>query len=182
MTTSDELAHASHTPTARTDPEARPREDLDVVPWIPHGISSGVLGAAIVAGIFLVIDVLEGRPFWTPTALGSAFFRGEPLAADASPEPVLIAGYTAMHGTVFVALGLMAAYVLASGPRRQAPAGLALAGLLFLAFEAVFLAYTAVFDAGLTEAYGFGTPAAANLLAAGAMAAYLTRFAHSPAA
>lgn len=181
MTASDDRVKQSHAHTAPTGSGAESRADLDSAAWIPHGIAAGALGAGIVAVMFLFIDVAEGRPFWTPTALGSAFFRGEAIPADAAPQPALIAGYTAMHGTVFVALGLMAAYVLSSGPRRLAPAGLGLAGLLFLAFESVFLAYTTVFDAGLTAAYGFGTPAAANLLAAGAMAAYVTRFAHSSA-
>jgi hypothetical protein len=176
MKASTELATPSHT---RPAPVTRPRDDAELSPWVVHGGVAGALGAAIVAVFFLAIDVAAGRPFWTPTALGSAFFRGEALPLDASPVPALIAGYTAMHATVFVAFGLIASVVLASEGRRLAPAGLGLAALLFLAFETAFFVFTALFDPALIATYGFGNPAAANLLAAGAMAAYLTRFVHA---
>lgn len=40
-----------------------------------EGIIAGLIGAAILALWFLMIDTLHGRPLYTPSMLGSAIFR-----------------------------------------------------------------------------------------------------------
>ena len=156
-------------PILRTDGEA------EALPWVSQGIEAGLLGASLVALFFLAIDVLAGRPVWTPHALGAALFRGE-LPAPGSPlEPVLVLAYTVLHGTVFIGFGVPAAFWMltragsARGPLR---AGL-LAVLLFAGFEAVFLSLGELFVPGLTGMLGAGRVALANALAAAAMAAFL---------
>ena len=47
-----------------------------------EGLVAGVLGAAAIALWFLVLDTVSGRPFFTPTILGTAIFRsGEGVAS-----------------------------------------------------------------------------------------------------
>ena len=41
-----------------------------------EGFIAGLIGAAAVALWFLVVDVIAGRPFFTPAMLGSAVFWG----------------------------------------------------------------------------------------------------------
>ena len=41
-----------------------------------EGFIAGCIGAAAVAVWFLVVDTVNGRPFFTPAMLGSAVFWG----------------------------------------------------------------------------------------------------------
>jgi hypothetical protein len=59
-----------------------------------EGIVAGLLGAATIAIWFFIVDVIQGRPFYTPTVLGTALFRGRtglssPESLPASFELVL---------------------------------------------------------------------------------------------
>ena len=40
-----------------------------------EGIVAGILGAATIALWFLILDIFSGRPFYTPSLLGSALFH-----------------------------------------------------------------------------------------------------------
>jgi len=73
-----------------------------------EGIVAGLIGAAVVAIWFFVFDLLRGRPFLTPTLLGSFVFFGvnTPTGLDPAPGPIL--GYTVLHGLAFVAFGIVA--------------------------------------------------------------------------
>ena len=42
-----------------------------------EGLIAGLVGAGAVALWFFVIDLLSGRPFFTPAMLGGAVFWGE---------------------------------------------------------------------------------------------------------
>jgi hypothetical protein len=155
---------------------ARSSTEESAIPWIPRGIAAGCLGAFVVALFFLAFDLLAGRPFWTPAALGGALFLGRAPGPDVPIEPILVLGYTAIHGTVFVALGLLAAFeVLSRSPRGGAARTAAVGAALFVGFELVFLALAALFVPGLVGILGAGRVALANLLAAGCMAAFLER-------
>jgi len=157
---------------------------LQLEPQIVHAIVSGLIGAFIVAVIFLVRDVLAGQALWTPHALGSALFLGEappPVGSPEAPTPnaVLVIGYTLVHGSVFVTLGLLATILVPASRFGGRPAlGAALTfALLFVLLNVVFTLFSAVF------ADGSGLQAAwvtiANLLAAGGISAYLTAARHS---
>lgn len=158
--------------------------EIESVPWVVHGLVSGALGALVVAVFFLLFDLWNGRPFWTPAALGSALFLGEPLAAGAGAPAVLVIGYTAVHGAVFAGLGLVSALLAATASRRPTSALAAAAlktALLFACFEAVFLGFEALFPPGHPARLGAGAVTVANLLAAAAMAVYLVRLVRPPA-
>jgi hypothetical protein len=148
----------------------------DAIPWVVSGLASGILGAASVALFFLLLDFRAGKPLWTPTTLGAALFRGEMLSSSAPIEPVLVAGYSAVHGLVFLGFGLIAAFYLttmaqALSVRRAVVLGVA----LFLAFELSFVIFALLFERQLLDELGAGWVALANALAAAVMAGFLAR-------
>src|SRR5437867_3281646 len=41
-----------------------------------EGLVAGLIGAATIAVWFFILDLLKGRPFYTPSVLGTVVFRG----------------------------------------------------------------------------------------------------------
>ncbi|MBC7791754.1 MAG: hypothetical protein H7Z74_17540 [Anaerolineae bacterium] len=134
-----------------------------------HGAIGGLAAGLVVAIWFLIVDLAGSQPFRTPALLASAVL-GETAAI---PTPRLVAVYTLLHFSVFVALGIAAAlFVRASGMRF---------GLLL----------GAVFGLGVLDAVHYGAllftgarvldvlpplhVLAANLVAGMVMMAYLHR-------
>lgn len=106
-------------------------------PVLSEGLVTGLIGAAAVAGWFLVIDVLAGRPFFTPAALGSAVFLGASSMAEVQVNVGIVSLYTLVHVAAFWAAGTV--FVLAARQVEQRPA-LALVMILgFVILEAVFV-------------------------------------------
>lgn len=138
------------------------------------GIVAGLVGASTVAVWFLVLDSLAGRPFFTPTVLGTALFRrgaglDAPAALPVSPE--MVGMFTWVHALAFVALGGAASYLLA-GVERRPNLGFGLL-LLFVVFQAGFTVAAAVLAPNVIAIVGWVPIMTANMLAAGAMAGYL---------
>ena len=157
--------HAAHI-------EEAPSAPLDVTRLYQEGLIAGLVGAATVALWFLIIDVIQGRPLYTPTVLGAALFsRGAGLpSADAGPDLGMVLMFTWVHGLVFAALGGIAARLLAVAERNP---GLGFGVVLFFV----------IFQCGFTTAMAFVAPAVfsvlgwasifvANLLAAATMVVY----------
>src|SRR5215813_6785332 len=51
-----------------------------------EGLVAGLIGAAVIAVWFLVLDTVGGRPFHTPTILGRAIFLGGQGLGSPDPE------------------------------------------------------------------------------------------------
>lgn len=146
--------------------------------WRIPGLMAGLLGAAVVALIFLVIDLAAGRPMWTPSALGARLFQGRTLAPRADWVPVLTFGYTLVHGAVFVGLGSIAAYMVSTWSERSGgghPSAVLTAAGLFVAIEGTFVSLALALDRELLGELGTGSVAVANLAAAAVMAWILSR-------
>ncbi len=156
-------------------PAERLREETESLPWVACGIEAGLLGASVVAVFFLVVDLLAGRPFWTPYLLGAVLFRGHLPAAGTEPEPLLWLAYTGVHVTVFIGFAVPAAFwALARLPSSRGPGRTSLLALaLFLGFEGVFLTLAQLFASGLIGILGVARVTAANALAAIAMASFV---------
>lgn len=137
-------------------------------------LMSGAYGSAAIALIFLVVDGLRGEGLFTPSLMGSVFFLG------ASPETVdgvrldMVALYSIVHLTFFLAVGLAAtlAYIRVEWFQRQ-PLLLTLALLTALTLGIAGLDVL-VFP-GLIGAIGLMAITLANTAAAGVM----TWFIHS---
>jgi hypothetical protein len=164
---------------SQNPPSTRVKVDPNVedVPWVVEGVTAGFVGATALALFFLVIDVWRGQPLATPNALGSALFLGRVPATFASPEPVLVVGYTALHGMVFVSAGLVAGFELLTGGRVPGASATRrtalLCVLLFLFFELAFAGFARLLAPAAANILGAGPVALANLLAAASMAIFL---------
>ncbi len=78
-----------------------------------EGFIAGLIGAAAVALWFLVVDVIAGRPFFTPAMLGSAVFWGVHDPAQVVIEYSRIIGYTMIHVSAFIIVGTISAVLAA---------------------------------------------------------------------
>ena len=108
-----------------------------------EGVVGGLIGAAVVAGWFLLFDLVQGAPFRTPAVLGRAIWTimGAHPVPDPHAMPVAVApvlGYTLLHALAFIAVGLVAA-LLIQGAEHE-PAMLLALLIFFAAFEVFFLA------------------------------------------
>lgn len=83
------------------------------------GIMAGSIGAISVIIWFSIIDLIVGRPFFTPAALGSAVFLGisDPTMITVSVLPVL--GYTVMHFFAFFVVATIAALIFKETEKNQ---------------------------------------------------------------
>jgi hypothetical protein len=136
-----------------------------------RGLIAGALGAAAVAAWFLIIDGMDGRPFFTPAALGSALFYGARGVEEVRVSATTVLGYTGLHMAAFLIAGLLAA-ALARAAERQPPVLLG-AMLLFVSFEALFFGLLAIAAVWLLDAIHVWTIIVANIIAAGVVGAYL---------
>jgi len=141
-----------------------------------EGLVAGLLGAAVIAVWFLILDTTAGRPLHTPTILGTAIFRGgqglsAPESVPVSLEMVVL--YTWVHALVFCVIGGIAARLLAVA-ERQPNVGFGIL-LVFVVFEFGFVVVTWFFAQPVLQALTWPAVLGGNLLAALAMGAYFWR-------
>jgi hypothetical protein len=128
-----------------------------------EGVLAGLLGAAVVAVWFLIVDVIQRDPLRTPALLGSALLRqADPLAA------ILL--YSVVHGVAFVVFGVVGALLIA-GAERQ-PVFLFALVILFTAFEVFFFGAVIIAASWILDELAGWTVFLGNLLAAAAMLAF----------
>ena len=138
---------------------------------VREGIVSGLIGAAVVAVWFLLFDLLRGRPFFTPAALGSAIFLGSTTAADVSVGAATVIGYTVLHILAFVVTGFFAAAIVTAAD--ETPPLILGAVMFFAAFEAFFMGLLAMIAEFLLGTLAWWTIAVGNVMASVAMGWYL---------
>lgn len=159
------------TESASSTQESR-ETSRDVTRLYQEGLIAGLVGAATIALWFLIIDAIQGRPLYTPTILGTALFRrgaGAPWP-DVLPDLEMVLMFTWVHGLVFVAIGGVAARLLALA-ERQPSAGFGIL-MLFVFFEFGFIAVAMLFAAPVLRALAWPAILVANLLAAASMGGY----------
>lgn len=139
-----------------------------------EGAEAGVLGALAVALWFLLLDVLHGQPFLTPSVLGQVVLFGRDTPAMA-PVPEAIAAYTGVHFLAFVLLGIAVARIVDLAAHE--PVFRFLLFMLFVSFELFFLGVTYIFFAETAGLFPWWSILVANTLAAVAMAVYF-RYRH----
>jgi len=139
--------------------------------WIMQGVIAGAIGATAVAVWFLIVDLANGRPLYTPRVLGAAFFGVfGPPAGETAAQYVI--GYTIVHYAAFALIGV----VLAAIVRRATDDPHVLAGLaiFFFVFQVAFYGFVALLSQwdllGRLAWYQIG---AANVLASVLMGWYL---------
>lgn len=139
-----------------------------------EGVMAGTLGAVTVALWFFIIDVLQGRPLYTPTVLASALLYGEPnLTLAGALAWRFTLGFTFVHWLVFTALGGFVAWMLGVA-ERNANLGFGVL-LLFALMEVGFLAVVAVFAQTIFQVISWQMVLVGNLLATTVMGLYFWR-------
>jgi hypothetical protein len=147
-----------------------------------EGVTAGLLAAATIAVIFLIIDLVNGRAFYTPNVLGTALFRrGQGLE---SPEtlpiaPQVVFMFTWIHALAFAVIGGITAWLLDVAERRpNVGFGIVILFALFFGiFEFGLVAVAAIFAEPVLRALSWPAILIANLIAVAVMAAYF-RFRH----
>lgn len=151
-------------------PAARATENAQLY---QEGIVAGVIGATVIAAWFLLLDIVQGRPLYTPAVLGTALFKG-PAAIESmtvSLETVLV--FTWVHFIVFAFLGGVASYLLA---RAEDSPNLGFGIVLLLViFMFGFIAVTMAFAEPVLRALAWPAVLAGNVMAAAAMSFYFWR-------
>lgn len=113
-------------------------------PLLYDGVKAGILGAAVIAVWFLILDTIDGRPFFTPVTLGRGLVNilapGEPAVSPV----VLLLAYTVFHFAAFVVVGLVASLVVAAADRE--PSILFAFLLLFVVTEVGIYTLVAILD------------------------------------
>jgi hypothetical protein len=138
---------------------------------VREGIVTGLIGAGVVAVWFFLFDLLRGRPFFTPGALGSALFLGSSTVQSVIVSPGTVIGYTVMHVIAFAVTGFLAAAIVTAAD--ETPPLILGAVMFFAAFEAFFMGLLAMVAEFLLGALAWWTIAVGNVLAAVVMGWYL---------
>ena len=152
------------------------REDVAPADFRMHGMLAGLVGAALLAAWFLILDVLRGQPLYTPTLLARAIlWRGAGLAPG---EPVeaslaLTLAFTAVHALAFAAIGLTVAEFLRRFDLVHSKALMLV--LLFGALCVAFFAFGVTFAAVGPDRITMRDAFIGNVIAAFGMAGYLGR-------
>jgi hypothetical protein len=136
-----------------------------------EGILAGLMGAATIAVWFFALDSIKGRPFYTPSVLGTALFRGgagleHPQAL--APNFEMVVSFTWVHVLAFLLIGVAASRLLELV--EQNPSFGFGVVLLFVFFEFGFLLASMVFAEPVLRALTWPGVLVGNLLAAAAMA------------
>jgi hypothetical protein len=156
-------------PGATATDSPRPSTDSPQVLY-QEGIVAGILAAAAVAVWFLIVDSLAGRPFYTPSVLGTALFgRGADLD-KVTVSLSTVAMFTWVHCLIFAALGGVAARLLAVAERNPS-LGFGVV-LFFVILQSGFTTAVAFVAPTIFSVLGWASILVANLLAAGTMVAY----------
>jgi hypothetical protein len=137
-------------------------------PLIAQGMIVGAIGAGTVALWFLLLDAVEGRPFYTPAALGSALLLSAQSPAGVRMTAGVIAAYTFMHLLAFLAAGVVMVWV--ARQLERAPGLWLVAFLAVILFEALFIGVVGSLAMWVLGAIGLWAVMVGNVLAVVAMA------------
>ena len=129
---------------------------------------AGVLGGSAVGGFFLVVDLLDGQPLFTPSLMGSVLFLGAAAEDVAAVRLDAVAYFSLAHIAVFAALGAAVSLVVHEVELySRHPVEVLL--VLFAIIEVAFFALAPVAMPGVIARLGIVRVGIANLLAAGSM-------------
>jgi hypothetical protein len=146
---------------------------LDTTRVYQEGIVAGILGGLTVAVWFLVVDLVQGRPLYTPTVLGTALFgRGVwPVTLESVPPSLeMVAMFTWVHLLAFAVVGVVVSRLIAMAEEHPS-LGFGFV-LLFVILEACFTAGVMIVAAPVLRALTWPAILVANLLAAAVMTGY----------
>ena len=134
------------------------------------GLFTGMIGALAVAVWFLVLDLIAGRPLYTPALLGTILLHGGEAGRQATVAPLEIAAYTAFHLVVFLLVGLALSWMMTLFERF--PIMFFVILVLFVCLQLAFFGLNVALGTQLMGELRWWTVVVANLLAATGMVLY----------
>lgn len=140
---------------------------------VREGFVAGLIGAVAVALWFLIVDTVNGRPFFTPAMLGSAVFLGVRDPAEVQIAFATVVMYTMVHVVAFVVVGMIAAAL--AYEVELFPSTLFIVVVFFAIFEFGFYVVVAILAQPLLGALAWWNVAIGNAIAAFGMGYYLWR-------
>ena len=145
-----------------------PRQTHSIV---REGVVAGFLGATAVAVWFFIVDLIGGRPLFTPNTLGAGLLSV--FGRSPEPEALNVIAYTIFHYAAFTFVGIIAVILVHTGERTAS----VLAGsmILFVAIELGFYGLVALLQETVLGNFAWYQILAGNLLAAALMGTYLWR-------
>jgi peptidoglycan biosynthesis protein MviN/MurJ (putative lipid II flippase) len=136
------------------------------------GLLAGALGVAVGGAWFLALDLAAGRPLSSPALVGHALLhRALPAAQGAGVAPLEVAACTAFQVLAFGAIGIVFSWLMTRFERFPTVGVVLLA--LFVSLQLAFFALDLALGVRLLDRLRPWSVILANVLAAGAMAAYL---------
>lgn len=150
------------------------RSEVSVGKLLPEMLIAGCIGAVTVALWFLLLDLIAGRPLYTPTALGTLFFQQSADTVDLQRFPVsidIVFKYSVLHGFAFILVGGLAVFFLTLvGEDLSLVVGVLLMFVLFVGLEFGFRVVNAIlFTQDIHQVLGWSRILIGHLLAAGTM-------------
>jgi hypothetical protein len=138
----------------------------------------GGIGGSVIALFFLVMDVLEGRPLYTPAMLGAVLFDGANALSVETFRLDMVTYFSMLHFATFALLAGALSYV-SRVSRAVEGHTLVMAAMVFSVLTAAILVADWLFMPGVVEALGYGQVIFANALTGLAMAAFM-KWSHRP--
>jgi hypothetical protein len=133
---------------------------------------AGSIGGSIVALFFLLLDSIQGRPFFTPSLMGTVLFTSGLAHPAADVRMDMVAYYTLVHFAVFGILGGVVAVLLRQVELHSKHPAVMLV-TIFLLTEVLFVAAATMTMPGVVAVVGAPKILAANVLGAAGMASFL---------
>jgi hypothetical protein len=133
-----------------------------------RGAVAGLLGAAVVAVWFFVLDLVAGHPFHTAAALGSSLLFGK-STIEMSARVIL--AYAVFHFAAFLLAGLLFVWITERIERR--PSFMLFALLFVILGEALAVANLATYAQWGLGSLGVWSVTIANILAIATMGWYI---------
>ena len=150
-----------------TEARVRTRADLAY-----QSLYCAAIGGSVIALFFLAIDAYNGRPLFTPALLGGVLFGGVEAQSISEVRMDWVAYATIAHFLAFTGIGVGVTLIAHEVELHSRHPFTILFGV-FAAIEWIFLVGGMFLLPGVISTLGFWRVAAANLLAAAGIAAFL---------
>ena len=173
------MPHAtSASPSQRApQPLARRRPSL-TADLLFDAFYGGGIGGSAIGLFFLVLDVLAGRPLYTPTMIGAVLFDRVAASSVETVRLDIVAFFSIVHFVTFFVLAGALSYVCRRS-RLVEGHTLVITALVFSVLTAVILIADWMFMPGVVETLGYGPVLLANALTGLSMAAFM-KWSHRP--
>ncbi len=132
---------------------------------------AGAIGGSVVALFFLLVDLLDGQPLFTPSLMGSVLFLGVAAEDVARLQLNAVAYYSLVHIVTFGALGGVIAF-LVHEVELHARHPVVVLFVLFAVLEVGFFFLAPLAVPGVIARLGIHRVGIANLLAAGSICVF----------